>query len=243
MSVYVVDAVLDSRLDCYRLLAVVLATYADSAGGSVYPAVETLARRSRTTPRAVQAGLRRLRELGVIVVESRVIVGRDGHPRPVGGRANPTRYHFQLDVLASLPESGGTAKWVKPASPFFSTSFAQTVKPTSPFTPSEGSEKGEASFAKGRSQLRERVKLASQKGEAGFTRSVRIRHDPSGSGYITGAHAPGRADETPTETPEPETPESSPSPAAAPADGNADGQAQLQQTIDNLRRRYGDKRP
>ena len=93
MSTVAVAAVLSSHLERpLRFLATVLATYANAQGGSVFPSVATLAKDLACGERFVRQGLSRLRVLGVLQVESKMIVGPTGTLQPAGGRGRVTRY-------------------------------------------------------------------------------------------------------------------------------------------------------
>ena len=175
MSVRVVDAVLASPLDRrLRFLAVVLATYADDEGGSVYPGVKRLAGQLGTQPRAVRDGLRQLRRLEVLAVESRMVKVY-GQLCPAGGRGVcPTRYRFQLDVLAALSPPVPRKR--------------RKVHGAAPFLPSITGQNDAADGAERCSPTPEKVQPDVGKGAAQDTRSVMIRPDPSGR--ETGGSAP-----------------------------------------------------
>ena len=165
MSFQVTKAVLDSELERpLRLLALALAEWAGPQGDKVRPSVATLAGQVKTSRCVVQRGLKRLRALGVLVVESRVVVGADGTARPAGGRQRPTRYRFDLDALAALPPAPKRS--------------AKTVSKTMPFSDADPAPKGHRFGSK-------RVAFQSQKGSASDPRST---SDPPGS--KTGADAP-----------------------------------------------------
>jgi hypothetical protein len=72
------------------LLALALADFANDAGASIYPSVETLSLKTRQSGRTVQRQLRRFTQIGFleVVFES------------YGGRGVPTRYRIAPGWLA-----------------------------------------------------------------------------------------------------------------------------------------------
>lgn len=100
------EAVYASPLDRQlRFLAVTLAWFADDSGGRAYPSADRLAAMLGCSDRQVRRGLDRLRQLGVVVVESGTRTGDDGRPRPVGGKACSTRYRFDLEALNRIGQT------------------------------------------------------------------------------------------------------------------------------------------
>ena len=86
-----------------KFLAVTMASFGnDETGARIFPSVDTLKQLIGCEERAVRAGLQKLRALGVLVVDSRMVETASGL-RPAGGRRQPTRYRLDLDVLAALP--------------------------------------------------------------------------------------------------------------------------------------------
>ena len=85
------------------LLALTLADFSDDEGRNIFPSVETMARKSRQSPRTVQRNLRTMETIGWLLRED------DGD----GGRSRATRYRINPawikgDKLTPLPEKGAT---------------------------------------------------------------------------------------------------------------------------------------
>lgn len=76
-----------------KLLALALADFADDAGGSIYPAVETMAAKTGQSDRNVRRLLRKLEARGLLVVE---LPGGGRSSRT--GRGWTTRYRLVLSV-------------------------------------------------------------------------------------------------------------------------------------------------
>lgn len=70
------------------LLILALADHADDAGDRVYPSVQTMARKTRMSERAVQYLLRRIQERGLLVLVE-----------PGGGRNRTARYRINIDRI------------------------------------------------------------------------------------------------------------------------------------------------
>lgn len=73
-----------------RFLATVLAHYGDNDGTNIFPCIETLAANMGVKRDAVLRGLKLLKQLGVLVVES-----------PGGGAGRATRYRMIPEALAA----------------------------------------------------------------------------------------------------------------------------------------------
>lgn len=75
-----------------RFLAITLAWFANDDGSRVFPSVETLSDYLGVSDRQVRAGLSRLRDLEVLLVE-----------QSGGGTGRSTRYRINLPVLEQIP--------------------------------------------------------------------------------------------------------------------------------------------
>jgi hypothetical protein len=143
-------SVLESGLDAsLKPAAVVMALHADERGFRIYPSIGRVAWLMGISERAVQVKLSRLRELGVLIPLTRM----------TGGRGGRVQYQLQLPLTFSRPS------WQEK----LRSSLRGLVNGEASFRVSEERVKLEAETVK---PTEERVKLASAKGEAGFTRSL-----------------------------------------------------------------------
>ena len=94
MSVRHAKAVLESDLQPgLRLVAVVMALYADKDGSRIFPAVQTVADEAGVTERSARRAISRLRDLGVLVAES------DLHGGTRNGKGRAVRYWMDVGAL------------------------------------------------------------------------------------------------------------------------------------------------
>lgn len=134
MSIRVMTQVWDAEnVKPHELLVMlVLADHASDDGTNAWPAVATIAKKVRRTPRSVQQTLKELRERGLIEVEW----NEGGDHRTTEDR-RPNRYTIRLDRLKATdngvkPTSPRAANGVKPTSQRGEAHFTHGVKPTSP---------------------------------------------------------------------------------------------------------------
>lgn len=105
MSIRHIQTVLESALPSrLKLVAVVMANFADQHGRKIFPSVELVRRLAGKGRRAVQNDLRTLRDMGVLAPEKESLRG---------GRSRTTRYVFHLEHLpvpqpASQRAQGGS---------------------------------------------------------------------------------------------------------------------------------------
>ena len=93
----VLHEIYTSNLDAsLRPVALALAWFANSKGGSVRPALSKIRRMTCLGERTVQRRVWDLRELGVLELE-------DPEHGLKGGHGRVTRYRFNLERLAALP--------------------------------------------------------------------------------------------------------------------------------------------
>jgi hypothetical protein len=72
-------------------VALALAAFADNTGGSIYPSVATLMRRTKASRRGVQKSIAELCRIGVLIAET-----------PRTGGARTTAYRYDLDALRTF---------------------------------------------------------------------------------------------------------------------------------------------
>lgn len=84
-----------------RFLAFMIAWYARDDGSNAFPSVRSLMEDTGYEERTVREGLQKLRDSGVLIVESAVVEGRRG-PQPAGGRS--TLYRFDFEALGRAPK-------------------------------------------------------------------------------------------------------------------------------------------
>jgi Helix-turn-helix domain len=100
------------------LLILALADHADDAGDRVYPSVQTMARKTRMSERAVQYLLRRIQERGLLVLVE-----------PGGGRNRTARYRINIDRIENGANIAPITKGcnLKPVEPSVTTTTTVVV--------------------------------------------------------------------------------------------------------------------